>query len=52
MGVAVAASPTGPFTDLGTPIITSSPTGRGPQIDVDVFTDTVSGKSYLYWGNG
>ena len=52
IGVAVADSPTGPFTDLGKPIITSSPTGRGQQIDVDVFTDPVSGKSYLYWGNG
>ena len=48
IGVAVADSPTGPFTDLGKPIITSSPTGRGQQIDVDVFTDPVSGKSYLY----
>lgn len=52
IGVAVADSPTGAFTDLGKPIITSSPTGRGQQIDVDVFTDPVSGKSYLYWGNG
>ena len=26
--------------------------GHGQQIDVDVFTDPVSGKSYLYWGNG
>ena len=33
-------------------MITESPTGRGQQIDVDVFTDPVSGKSYLYWGNG
>ena len=33
-------------------MITKSPTGRGQQIDVDVFTDPVSGKSYLYWGNG
>ncbi|MDE6402765.1 MAG: family 43 glycosylhydrolase, partial [Muribaculaceae bacterium] len=52
IGVAVADSPTGPFTDLGHPIITDSPTGHGQQIDVDVFTDPVSGKSYLYWGNG
>lgn len=52
IGVAVADSPTGPFTDLGHPIITQSPTGGGQQIDVDVFTDPVSGKSYLYWGNG
>lgn len=52
IGVAVADSPTGPFVDLGHPIITSSPAGGGQQIDVDVFTDPVSKKSYLYWGNG
>lgn len=52
IGVAIADSPVGPFTDLGHPIITTSPTGQGQQIDVDVFTDPVSGKSYLYWGNG
>lgn len=52
IGVAIADSPTGPFTDLGKPLITSSPVGRGQQIDVDVFTDPVSGKSFLYWGNG
>lgn len=52
IGVAIADSPTGPFTDLGHPMITESPVGRGQQIDVDVFIDPVSGKSYLYWGNG
>lgn len=52
IGVAVSDNPTGPFKDLGHPIITESPTGHGQQIDVDVFTDPVSGKSYLYWGNG
>lgn len=52
IGVAVADSPIGPFKDLGHPIITESPVGHGQQIDVDVFTDPVSGKSYLYWGNG
>jgi len=52
IGVATADSPTGPFTDLGYSIITASPTGRGQQIDVDVFTDPISSKSYLYWGNG
>ena len=40
------------INDSGKPIITSSPVGRGQQIDVDVFTDPISGKSYLYWGNG
>lgn len=52
IGVAIADNPTGPFVDLGHPIITETPTGKGQQIDVDVFTDPVSGKSYLYWGNG
>lgn len=52
IGVAVADHPCGPFTDLGKPLITESPVGRGQQIDPDVFTDPVSGKSYLYWGNG
>ena len=52
IGVAVADHPTGPFTDLGHPIITKSPVGRGQQIDGDVFTDPVSGQSYFYWGNG
>jgi beta-xylosidase len=54
IGVATADSPTGPFTDLGHPIVDQRPAGQhnGQQIDVDVFTDPVSGKSYLYWGNG
>ena len=29
-----------------------SPVGGGQQIDVDVFHDPVTGKYYLYWGNG
>ena len=52
IGVATSDSPTGPFTAPALPMITDSPTGGGQQIDVDVFTDPVSGKSYLYWGNG
>lgn len=52
IGVAIADNPTGPFTAVDKPIVTSSPVGHGQQIDVDVFTDPVSGKSYLYWGNG
>jgi beta-xylosidase len=53
IGVAVADHPTGPFTDLGKPLIDHFPPGvtHGQQIDPDVFTDPVSGKSYLYWGN-
>lgn len=52
IGVAVADDPTGPFTDLGHPIVDKSPVGKGQQIDVDVFHDPVSGKYFLYWGNG
>ena len=52
IGVAIGDSPTGPFKDLGHPLVSQSPTGHGQQIDVDVFTDPTSGKSYLYWGNG
>lgn len=52
IGVAVSDNPTGPFVDLGHPIVTDSPTGHGQQIDVDVFQDPASGKYYLYWGNG
>ena len=52
IGVATADYPTGPFTDSGSPIVSDSPVGYGQQIDVDVFMDPVSGKYYLYWGNG
>ena len=52
IGVATSDSPAGPFSDLGRPVVTASPVGGGQQIDVDVFTDPVSGKSHLYWGNG
>ena len=54
IGVAVADSPVGPFVDSGKPIVYELPEGvrGGQQIDVDVFTDPVSGKHYLYWGNG
>lgn len=54
IGVAVADTPKGPFKDLGHPIVDKRPEGQrhGQQIDVDVFTDPDTGKSYLYWGNG
>lgn len=54
IGVAVADSPTGPFVDSGKPLIAERPKGvqGGQQIDPDVFSDPVSGKNYLYWGNG
>ncbi|WP_409013838.1 family 43 glycosylhydrolase [Bacteroides ovatus] len=54
IGVAVSDSPTGPFIDSGKPLIGRElPKGmpRGQNIDPDVFTDPVSGKTYLYWGN-
>ncbi len=53
VGVAVADKPTGPFTDIGAPLIASKPKGvrGGQEIDPDVFTDPKTGKSYLYWGN-
>lgn len=54
IGVAVADHPTGPFKDIGAPLIASKPKGvrGGQEIDPDVFTDPKTGKSYLYWGNG
>ncbi len=52
IGVAVADDPTGPFVAASEPMITSAPSGAGgQQIDPCVFTDPVSGKSYIYWGN-
>ncbi len=54
IGVAVADHPTGPFVDSGKPLVDFKPKGiiGGQEIDPDVFTDPVSGKSYFYWGNG
>lgn len=54
IGVAVSDTPVGPFTDSGRPIVNKLPQGigGGQEIDVDVFQDPVSGKYYLYWGNG
>ena len=52
MGVAVSDSPTGPFVDLGHPLLAKNHPGcKGQLIDVDVFIDPVSKKPYLYWGN-
>ena len=53
IGVAVSDSPTGPFRDVGHPIVDKRPEGvnNGQQIDVDVFIDD-DGQPYLYWGNG
>lgn len=52
LGVAVADSPTGPFTALDTPMITSNNgyTSGGQMIDPHVFIDD-DGQAYIYWGN-
>jgi arabinoxylan arabinofuranohydrolase len=50
LGVAVSSSPVGPFIANSKPLFTTS--NAGQMIDSDVFTDPVSGKSYLYYGNG
>lgn len=55
IGVAVADNPAGPFRDaLGRPLIKmpDTPPMKNHTIDPDVFRDPVSGKYYLYWGNG
>jgi len=54
VGVAVADNPAGPFVDSGKPLVNFRPMGitGGQEIDPDVFHDPVSGKNYLYWGNG
>lgn len=55
IGVAVADKPQGPFKDaIGKPLLDSRPAGvkGGQVIDPDVFQDPVTGKCYLYWGNG
>lgn len=54
IGVAISDHPTGPFIDSEKPLIGRElPKGmpRGQNIDPDVFTDPVSGNTYLYWGN-
>ncbi len=57
IGVAVADSPTGPFTAMDEPLLTpekvKSEAGisGGQVIDPSIFTDD-DGKSYMLWGNG
>ncbi|MGB3780294.1 MAG: family 43 glycosylhydrolase, partial [Tunicatimonas sp.] len=48
IGVAVGNSPTGPFTDIGQPLIGSDPF-TVDIIDPDVFVDS-DGKAYIYYG--
>ncbi|MFP5359227.1 MAG: family 43 glycosylhydrolase [Actinomycetes bacterium] len=53
IGVAVADSPTGPFTAEPTAMILNNESvTSGQAIDPAAFEDPVSGKFYLYWGNG
>ncbi|MBQ8300612.1 MAG: family 43 glycosylhydrolase [Clostridia bacterium] len=58
IGVAVADSPTGPFTDIGAPIVkgtlTEPETSGWNDIDPTVWVETVDGVEhrYLAWGNG
>ncbi|UFS59940.1 family 43 glycosylhydrolase [Subtercola endophyticus] len=49
IGVAVSDSPTGPFTDLGHPLVADGDF-EGTAIDPSVFTDD-DGTVYLFWGN-
>ena len=49
LGVATAASPAGPFVDMGHPL----QCGEGfVNIDPKAFDDPVTGKHLLYWGSG
>ena len=50
IGVAVGPTPTGPFTDIGAPLVTSQTSSPNIEaIDPMVFFDT-DGKAYLYYG--
>lgn len=49
IGVAVAGNPTGPFTDLGRPLIAAGDFAARA-IDPSVLVD--GDQAYLYWGNG
>lgn len=49
LAIASAASPAGPFTDMGMPLLL----GMGFEyIDPMVFHDPQSGRHFLYWGSG
>lgn len=55
IGVAISASPTGPFKDSGKALVAKRPAavkGGGQEIDPDVFVDPKTNKPYLFWGNG
>lgn len=53
IGVAVADHPAGPFVAQPTAMITNGETVKsGQAIDPAAFRDPVTGKHYLFWGNG
>ena len=53
IGVAVADSPEGPFVAQPTAMITNGEAVKsGQAIDPAAFNDPVTGKHYLFWGNG
>ncbi|QES87808.1 family 43 glycosylhydrolase [Rhizosphaericola mali] len=54
IGVAESDHPNGPFKDLGKPLISEFPDGihNGQIIDPAVFHDPISGKYFIYYGNG
>jgi len=53
IGVAVADSPEGPFTAQPTAmILNDEAVTSGQAIDPAAFKDPVTGKHYLFWGNG
>jgi arabinan endo-1,5-alpha-L-arabinosidase len=47
IGVATSDSPTGPFKDLGHPLIS----GYRPYVAIDPFVFQVGGTKYIYWGS-
>jgi arabinan endo-1,5-alpha-L-arabinosidase len=49
IGVAISKSPTGPFMDVGTPLVSGE---SFINIDPMAFDDPTTGKKYLYWGSG
>ncbi len=50
IGVAVSATPRGPFRDLGHPLLTKSP-GQPDYTAIDPFVLAAHGHLYLYWGS-
>lgn len=51
LGIATSASPDGPFTDIGAPLVCGTSGNDFSHIDAMAFDDSASGKKYLYWGS-